>query len=183
VAAASWFKYAQLAYLSRPRSDCQLYRLVKRQRVCRIVEVGIGRLQRSLALVEVAQRFAADQKVCYTGIDWFDARSAELAELRLKHAHQRLAPSTATIRLVPGDPAVSIPAVANAHQNTDLLLISQLVHDDDLQRAWFYVPRMLHATSTVLRESRGLDGSPIFTPLPLSEIAERAGRVIKRQAA
>lgn len=183
MAAASWFKYAHLAYLSKPKNDRQLYRLVKRQQICRFVEIGIGSLTRSLSLIEVAQRFAVDQKVHYTGLDWFDERSTNLAELRLKHTHQRLGPTAAAVRLVPGLPAASLAAIANAHQNTDLLLISHLIEERDLEPAWFYVPRMLHANSTVLRESRGPDGLSIFTQLPLSEIAERAGRPTKRRAA
>ena len=183
MAAASWFKYAHLAYLAKPKNDRQLYRLVKRQQICRLVEVGVGSLTRTLSLIEVAQRFAIDQKVHYTGLDWFDERSTNLADLRLKHAHQRLGPTAAAVRLVPGPPAASIAAIANAHQNTDLLLISYLVEEQDLETAWFYVPRMLHADSIVLRESRSPDGLSIFAPLPLSEIAERAGRPTKRRAA
>jgi hypothetical protein len=183
VAAASWFKYAHLAYLAKPKTDRQLYRLVKRQQMCRVVEIGVGSLTRSLALIEVAQRFAVDQKVHYTALDWFDARATDLAELRLKHAHQRLFPTAAAVRLVPGPPAASIRAIANAHQNTDLVLISHLVKEDDLEPAWFYVPRMLHADSLVLQESRAPDSSSMFTQLPLSEIAERAGRITGRRAA
>jgi hypothetical protein len=183
VAAASWLKYAHLAFLSKPKCDRQLYRLVKREQLCRFVEVGIGSLKRSLALIEVAQRVAGDQKVHYTGLDWFDARTTDLAELKLKHTHQRLGPTSAAVRLVPGPPAASIAAAANALQNTDVLLISHLVEQRDLEPAWFYVPRMLHTDSIVLQESRGPDGMSIFSQLPLSEIAERAGRTTKRRAA
>src|SRR5438874_1074479 len=44
VAAANWFRYFQRAHLARPKSNRQLYRLVKRAQVCRIVEIGMSDL-------------------------------------------------------------------------------------------------------------------------------------------
>lgn len=183
MAAASWFKYTYLAHFSQPKPDRQLYRLVKSNKVCRIVELGIASLRRVESLVEVAQRFAGESRVHYTGLDWFDTRPTELTDLRLKHAHQRLQPTGAAVRLVPGPPAGSLPAVANAHLNTDLLIISHLVDERDLEPAWFYVPRMLHDASLILREHRREDGRSEFTPLSRSELADRAVRHAKRRAA
>src|SRR5262245_33041257 len=100
-------------------------------------------MTRTTRLIEVAQRYAIDQKVFYTGLDWFDARSKELAPLSLKQAHCALQATGAQVRLVPGPPGHSLATVANAHQNTDLIILSPAVSDDDLKRAWFYVPRML----------------------------------------
>jgi hypothetical protein len=90
VAGVSWLKYARLAYFAKPRSERQLYRLVKRHKICRIVEVGISDVARTMMLVRVAQRFAADGPVSYTGIDWFDARPANLPQLTLKQVHCQL---------------------------------------------------------------------------------------------
>lgn len=183
MAAASWIKYCYLAFVSQPKCDRELYRLVKARRVCRIVEVGISNIARTAILIEVAQRYAGDQKVCYAGLDWFDARSGELAPLSLKQAHYTLQATGAQARLVPGPPGGSLAAVANAHQNTDLLIISQAVADEDLSRAWFYVPRMLRDHSIVLREQVDAVGKLSFTRLSASELAERAGRAAPRRAA
>src|SRR5205814_9167551 len=84
VAAANWFRYAQIAHLSRPKANRQLYRLVKRDRICRIVEVGISDLSRAVAMIEVAQRFAGEKKVWYTGIDLFEARQPGSTPLPMK---------------------------------------------------------------------------------------------------
>jgi hypothetical protein len=183
VAAANWFRYAYLAYASRPKNLRQLYRLVKRHRVRRIVEVGLSHLHVASSLIEVAQRFAGDQKVTYSGLDWFDARPAEMPRLTLKDVHRALNATGASVRLVPGPPAASLSAVANAHQNTDLILISSEVTADDLQSAWFYVPRMLHNQSVVLRERMLSDSDVSFEWLSLSQIAEWAGRSGGRRAA
>jgi hypothetical protein len=183
VAAVRWIKYCHLAYVSQPKGERQLYRLVKARRVSRIVEVGISNVARAARLIEVAQRYVRGQKVYYSGLDWFDARSRELAPLALKQAHRALQATGASVRLVPGPPGNSLAAVANAHQNTDLIIMSPAVSDDDLARAWFYVPRMLHNHSVVLREHLNADGLPAFAKLSASELAERAGHSAPRRAA
>jgi len=176
VAAASWFRYTYLAHFSRPKSVRQLYRLVKRQQFCRIVEIGISDLQRSVALVEIAQRYAVGKSVLFTGIDWFEARTKEMRPLSLKEAYRSLHATGAKVRLAPGAPGASLAAAANAHQNTDLILISESVSDNELESAWFYVPRMLHARSEVIRESRTANHELTFLRIAASEIAERAGQ-------
>ena len=183
MAAASWLKYVRLAYFSQPPSERELYRLVKRHKVCRLVEVGVGNIERTAALVLVAQRYAADGQVAYTGVDWFDARSAELPRLMLKQAHARLQSTGAKIRLVPGEPGRSLAGVANAHQHTGLLVISAAVADSSLDTAWFYVPRMLDEHSIVLRECLDEAGELAFERLPAAKIAELAGPAAGRRAA
>jgi hypothetical protein len=174
VAAANWFRYAYLAHFSKPTTNRQLYRLVKRDQVCRIVEIGVSDLPRAIRLIEVAQRFAGDRKVWYTGIDWFEARQPQLAPLSLKESYRVLRATEANIRLVPGAPAASLAAAANAHQNTDLILIGPDVSESDLNGAWFYVPRMLNECSTVLKEHRAPGGQSTFAPLTRTQIAEWA---------
>jgi hypothetical protein len=183
VAAANWFRFAYLAYLSRPKSARKLYRLIKRQQVRRIVEVGLSDLAFTSSLIEVAQRFAGDQKVAYSGLDWFDARPKHVSPLTLKEAHRTLSGTAASVRLVPGPAAASLAAVANAHQYTDLILISSAVTAEELQSAWFYVPRMLHHQSVILREQISPSGEKSFEWLSLSQIAEWAGRAGSRRAA
>ena len=76
VAAANWFRYAYRAYFSQPRNVRQLYKLIKRNNVARIVEIGTSDVQRTVSLIEVAQRYAEGQKVFHTAVDGFDARPA-----------------------------------------------------------------------------------------------------------
>jgi hypothetical protein len=183
VAASSWFRYVYLAHLSRPNSVRQLYRLAKRQRVGRIVEVGISDIKRAIALIEVAQRYVGQEKVAYTGIDWFDSRPHSLARLSLKEAYRLLRATGANVRLAPGDPGRSLAAAANAHQNTDLMVISHAVADSELESAWFYVPRMLHERSIILRERRNAEGQPTFTPLTPAQVSAWAGGDSRRRVA
>ena len=183
MAAASWLRYFYLAHASRPKSVRELYRLAKRQRMSRIVEVGISDVERSVSLIKVAQRYAVDSKVSFTGIDWFEVRADELAALSLKDAYRVMRATEANVRLVPGTPGRSLAAAANAHQNTDLILISSILPDSELQAAWFYVPRMLHARSVVLRERIDASGMPAFDRISSQQIATWAGSATSRRAA
>jgi hypothetical protein len=147
------------------------------------MEVGLSDVAFTLSLIEVAQRFAGDQKVAYSGLDWFDARPKQMSPLTLKDAYRTLHATAASVRLVPGPAAASLAAVANAHQNTDLILISSAVTAEELQSVWFYVPRMLHHQSVILREQITSAGEKSFEWLSLSQIAEWAGRAGGRRAA
>ncbi|HEX4413261.1 MAG TPA: hypothetical protein VH107_06505 [Lacipirellulaceae bacterium] len=183
MAAANWLRYTRLAYFSRPRGNQQLYRLVKRHKICRIVEIGISNLARAQSLIQVAQRFAGEQKVWYTGLDMFEAREQGRDPLALKETYRVLRATEANVRLVPGVPRMSLASAANAHQNTDLILIGPDVSENDLQGAWFYVPRMLHANSIVLSERHESDGQITFGSVTRTQIAEWATRDVARRAA
>ncbi len=183
MAAANWFRYTYLARFSNPKSDRELYRLIKRQQAYRIIEIGMGNLTRTVSMIEVAQRFAGDKKVWYTGIDLFEARPVARPAISLKEAYRVLRGTEAGIRLVPGTPARSLASAANAHPNTDLILIGPEVAETDLNGAWFYVPRMLHENSTILSERRAADGQVSFNSIPRTQIAEWAARESVRRAA
>ncbi len=183
MAAANWFRYAYLAHFLQPKGVRQLYRLVKRHRVCRIVEVGINGLERAESLIRVAQRYAGEKKVWYTGLDLFEARPEGQKPLVLKETYCFLRATGANIRLVPGVPRMSLPSAANAHQNTDLILIGPDVSENDLYGAWFYVPRMLHDGSLILRERREADGQVSFDLITRTQIAEWATHDASRRAA
>jgi hypothetical protein len=183
VAAASWLKYAYLAHFKKPRSERQLYRLIKVHKVTRIVEIGIAGIERTTAMISVAQRFGGTQQIAYTGLDWFDARDSDMPKLTLKQAHRELQSTGATVRLVPGEPARSVSAIANAHQHTGLLLLSASVAESTLAPAWFFFPRMIDSASVVLRERIDADGRSTFELLNHSLLAKQAATLGERRAA
>jgi hypothetical protein len=183
VAAASWFRYTYLSRLSNPKSDRELFRSIKKQQACRIIEIGMGSLSRAVSMIEVAQRFAGEKKVWYTGVDLFEARPSNRPVIALKEAYRLLRGTEAGIRLVPGAPARSLASAANAHPNTDLILIGPEVAESDLNGAWFYVPRMLHESSIVLTERHEPDGRVTFSKITRTQIADWAARESIRRAA
>lgn len=176
MAAARWIEYTYLAHFSRPTPVRNLYRLVKRHRICRIVELGIADVLRSASLLRVAQRFAGESQVAYAGLDWFDARPNSQPRLMLKDAYRTLRATGASVRLLPGEPGTTLVAAANSLQHTGLVLIGPTTTDDSLAPAWFYLPRMLDEASIVLSEARGANDEPSFTRVSADDITRRAGR-------
>jgi hypothetical protein len=73
-----WLKSARvrcfyLAHLSRPANDRPIYQLIRRHRLRRIVEIGIGLAERSARMIEVAAAAAGPASVVFSGVDLFTA--------------------------------------------------------------------------------------------------------------
>lgn len=184
MAAVGPLKYLYLAHFSKPKPERILYSQLKKLAGHRIVEVGIGNIQRAVNLVNVARRFSGDKGITYTGLDLFEERPVGQSPLPLIHAHRQLQLSGAKARLVPGFPPATLPQVANSLQRTDLLIISGMIDDADLERTWFYLPRMCQSTTLVLRERlNAMDEVERFEPLTLAELEQRAMSRAPRRAA
>ncbi len=148
----SFLKFAYLTLLSKPAHERALYKAIRRTRPLAIVEVGVGLAVRASRMIAVAGRYRPGEKIRYTGIDLFEARTQLGAGMPLKHAHTLLKATGAGIRLIPGDPLSALARSANGLQSTDLLVIAADQDTQSLTNAWFYVPRMLHDNSLVLIE-------------------------------
>jgi len=183
VSAASLLGYLYLAYLSKPPPYRALYRLIRRHRPRRIVEIGIGDTRRAARMIAVAQRYAGVDRVCYTGIDFFEDGPAGRPSVPLKAAYRLLRATGASIRLEPGDPHWALARAANSLADTDLLLIWNPREPDFTAAAWFYVPRMLHTDTLVLVEEPASDGQSIIRGLSQVEIAGLARGRPRRAAA
>ncbi len=132
--------------------------------------------------LRLSQRFVVGDSVHYTGIDLFESRPLASTALPLKTAHQTFKATDARIRLAPGPVGAVLSKWANTLSRTDLLLIGAQFDEEDLRGGWFYLPRMLHAGSLVLRER--LDGDQFaWAPLDAAEIARRAAAHPLRRAA
>ena len=168
-----------LAYFSQPKQYRSLYKLLRSKPLRRITEVGVGQAQRTLRMLELCP---PTEDTAYTGIDLFEARqNGDGPVLPLKAAHSLLATTGAKIRLVPGDPFSALARTANALARQDLILISADQDRESLAKAWFYVPRMLHETTTVLLEEPAGDAT-VLRSVGHEEIAKLAGAKGKRAA-
>lgn len=175
--------YARLAFFSKESSDRQLFRLVKKHRILRIVELGIGSLERTAKLIKLAGDNAAHSEVQYTGFDSFDLREEGEPSLSLIAAHRELIQCEASVRLTPGGPASGLSSKANSLSDTDLLLISPAVSDAILEPLWFYLPRMCHPGTLVLRQvSASVEGEADAEWVSISlEEVNRLGRPTERR--
>ena len=183
----SGLRYLHLAYFSHPAENRLLYRAIRRKRVRRIVEIGVGSVERAVRMIRLASQTASPIKVRYTGLDRFEMREPEHGEpLSLKRAHRDLRTADAQVKLVPGNPAQSLIRVANSLTNSDLVLISAEEGEIFTEQAGFYLPRLLHSESLVFEQERSEpDGTSQWrqrTPLEIESRVEQRRRP-RQQAA
>ncbi|MEO8498968.1 MAG: hypothetical protein ABI614_28220 [Planctomycetota bacterium] len=179
----NFLKFAYLTLLSKPSHERSVYQTIRRTKPLSIVEVGVGSGVRAIRMIEVAERYRPGEKIRYTGIDLFEARTQIGTGLPLKEAHKRLKATGAIVRVIPGDPLSALARSANGLLSTDLLVISADQDTQSLTNAWFYVPRMLHDKSLVLIEDAS-GSQPRFRALSLAEVEKLASsRASTRRAA
>ena len=111
---ATFLKLTHLLYFSKPASDRLIYQVIRRQKVHSILECGIGVTQRAIRMIQLARLVSPEGELHYTGMDLFEGREASDGPgVSLKRAHQLLTPMEAKIRLIPGDPASMLAAMAS----------------------------------------------------------------------
>jgi len=158
-------RHLYLAYLSHPSGDRSLYQLIRRHRCRLILEIGMGTGERAARMIDVA-RSRSTRGVQYTGIDQFEARGGEDGPGQsLKQMHRLLSASGAKVRLIPGDPFSALARSANQIGHVDLLVVSDDVDPGAMDRAWFYVPRLLGEKTHVMGESVSSRGELIIRPV------------------
>lgn len=173
-----------LSYLSSPAKDRLVYREINRHEGRQILELGIGIGQRAVRMIETAARFHRPRDIRYTAVDLFEARSAaDGPGVTLKMAHRLLTSTGAAVQLVPGDPETALSRVANTLGQIDLLVVSRLLDPRRLAKAWFYVPRLLHAQSRVLVEELRPGGKTSMRVLGHDQIETLAATAAGRRAA
>ena len=148
----SSLRFFKMTWLDKPVADRAVYKLIKQRQIRSIIEVGLGDGTRCEKLIAVAQKFS-EEKVRYTGVDLFDARESS-TPLKLIDMHRRLKPFDAKTQLVPGDIGAALPRIANSHLRTDLILISAGFERDQFSEVKSFLPRMLHASSLVLVQTK-----------------------------
>jgi hypothetical protein len=105
----------------------------------------------------------------------FEGACDGIARVTLKGAYQRLSRLKAKTQLVPADLYSGLVRIANSHTRTDLIIVSAGYDRDELERSWFYLPRMLHAASFLMIQSPNDATSP-FRMLARLEVERRANQ-------
>lgn len=169
--------YSYLAHLSRPAADRQIYRSIRRFRVCSILEIGIGYARRAQRMIAVASRHESDVDVRYTGIDLFEDRPNDAPGITLRLAYKLLKRLDARVRLIPGDPFTALARTANSITDMDMIVIAADQGPESLALAWSFLPRMIHEDSLIFQEEHTQPGSRSsrFRRLDAQQIYELAG--------
>ncbi|HTQ39939.1 MAG TPA: hypothetical protein VMJ32_13000 [Pirellulales bacterium] len=182
MSAASGLKVFCWCWLSCPKSDRTLYRLVRKHKPHKIMLLGLGDAVRPQRMISLAQRYHPAEQIHFAGIDPFDARPAAAPPLSLKAAHQFLRPTGSKIHLFPGSPHEALERAANTLHGIELALISTDQNAESLARAWFSLNRLLTPQAFVLREEM-CDDQPRLTPLSRAEIDRLAATAAPRRRA
>ena len=183
MSARTSLKYIHLAYFSKPAQERVVYRQIRRRRPRSIVEVGVGNGQRAQRMIRLAAGIVGAEQFRYTGIDLFEARSSAHPGITIKLAHKVLRPLAGKVQLIPGDPFSALSRSANSLTESELVLIGADQDQESIQRAWFYLPRMLSERSLVLLEEARSDGRSRFRQVSLAEVTQLAQRHAGRRAA
>jgi len=185
LAATSRIRLLYLAHFSKPTADRVLYRAIRRYKPRKILEFGLGTAQRATRMIQLAALERPASEVHYVAIDPFETRSTpDAAVLSIKDAYRALAKTGARVRLCPGDPYLALSRAANSLGQADLVVISSNVDQASLDRAWFYLPRMLHASTQVFLQQQGAPEEPgPFQLVSRAEIDSRATAAFRRRAA
>ena len=160
LSAVRLIKYLHLAYLAKPGADRVIFRKIRKTRAGHLVGIGLGDGDLARKMIRLAAQHTLRKRVRFTGIDLFELRPGDASGLTLKGAHRLLKQTGARVQLVPGDPFSALARTANALLDTDLVVIRADQDTAALQRAWFYLPRMLHEHSLVLIERPAAEGQP-----------------------
>lgn len=184
VRAMSVLRTTYLARFSKPTEDRAIYRTIQKSGAKRFVEIGIERAVRSQRMIEMAAAETPLEDIVYTGIDPFEGRGEiDGLGLSLKKAHHVLRETGARIRLLPGDPLRVLARSANNLGSADILLIATPRAARGLDRAWFYIPRILAPTGVVfLAEHEGTEVKS-FRSMTADEARNEAAIHTKRHAA
>ena len=176
-------KYIYLVSFSKPKCDRAVYRSIAKSKATSILEIGMGDADRTEKMIRVAKKFSGSGGVRYTGVDGFESNPS--STLTLKQCHRRLQDPDVKLQLVPGEIYSSLHRIANNHMRTDIVVISAGYDPDSLENSWFYMPRMLHATSTVFVQDPQDDQAPfrVYSRLEIERMAKSKPRSTATRAA
>lgn len=183
MAESSRLRLLFLRHLSKPAHNRPIYQAIAKRQVRSILEMGVGTGERALRMIEAATAHSPAEQVRYTGVDLFEACRPQAEAISLISAHRMLHATGARVQLVPGDPLAALARVANGLGATDLVIVSRDVDAEAMDRAWFYVPRILHGESLVLVEASTPEGEIDLRAMPQAEIDRRSAARFVRKAA
>lgn len=180
-AAVSGIGFLQRVWLTRfssPAAERPLLRLVLQQRPAKILEIGLGTLERTERLLGVAGSLGP---VHYVGLDRFEARlPGDPAGVTLKEAHRRLR-GRGRIQLVPGNADSTLARLCNQLGSFDLVLVSASTDRQNLTRCWFFLQRVVRP-GTVLMQEVARDAATSWQEVPHERVADLASQTILRRA-
>lgn len=179
-----WLGTLWLTRFSTPAGGRPIYRVIRGNKPKRILELGLGTLERTVRVLSFARSSGGGQ-VHYVGLDRFEGRlPSDPPGVTLKSAHQRLH-ALGHVQLVPGNVDTSLARLCNHLGVFDLVLVAADNDPRHLERGWFFVQRLINASTTVLVETAdgAKAGTTVWKAIDKRRVDELAARTIQRRAA
>lgn len=147
-------KRAWLVHVAKPVGETFVYRAACDRPVKRVMEIGVGTGERTLKLIKLLSEQTPVAELAYFGVDLFEGRelSGMATGMSLKEMHRVLKTTGCRVQLIPGDPFAALARTANTIQMLDLVVINAEQQGESLERAWFYLPRMLAPNARIIVE-------------------------------
>jgi len=173
-----FFRRVWLTRFSYPAADRPAVRQLLRQRPAKILELGLGTLDRTERMLQIA---ASLRSVHYVGLDRFEARlPGDPPGVTLKEAHRRLH-GFGRIQLVPGNADSTLARLCNHLGSFDLVLLSASTDRQNLTRCWFFLQRLIRPETVVLQETVR-EAEARWQLVPHGRVADLASQTILRRA-
>jgi hypothetical protein len=172
-----------LTRFSQPAVDRGLLGHVLRRKPGRVIQVGLGSLDRAARLLSVAAAVNDGGAVHFVGLDRFEGRQpTEPPGPTLKQAHRRLH-ALGRVQLVPGNADTALARLCNHLGVFDLVVIGAETDERHLERCWFFIQRITNAGSLVLLEKASAGGrGGSWQVVPKAAIDALAARSVLRRA-
>ncbi|MEM9413473.1 MAG: hypothetical protein AAGA30_20365 [Planctomycetota bacterium] len=174
--------YFYLVAFSNPKCNRAIYKTIAKNKATSILEIGLGDATRAEKIVRIAKRYSGSGAVRYTGVDGFESQPHQ--KITLKECHQKLQDPDVKLQLVPGEIYSSLNRIANSHMRTDIVIISAGYDPQALVDSWFYMPRMLHATSKVFVQPHDdeMGSFEVLSRLEIERKVKSQPRIMSRAA-
>jgi hypothetical protein len=175
-------KRAWLVHVAKPVGETFVYRAACDRPVRRVMEIGVGTGERTLKLIKLLSEMTPATELAYFGVDLFEGRemSGQAPGQSLKEMHRLLKTTGCRVQLIPGDPFGALARTANTIQQLELIVINQEQQGESLDRAWFYLPRMLAPGARIIVEDTTIKEG--FRILSATELQARSTPVRRRAA-
>ena len=166
------FRSLWLTRLSQPAGERIIYRHALKSPPRRILELGLGTLNRTERLLDIARTAVAVADITYVGVDPFEGRGpGDPPGVSLKDAHRRLH-DRAKVQLVPGG-LDSLSRVCNRLTTFDLVVIAAPTDERQMSRCWFFLQRLTSPQTTIFTESASHTWS-LMTKASLDALASQS---------
>jgi hypothetical protein len=184
LAGVQFLRQIYLTRFSHPAQNRDVFREFYRRKPTSVFVLGVDSSTLAIELTGLMHEWHPTERLRLALLDPFDARPASAPKLTVRETNAQFAELPVRLTLHPGDPTFTLPRVANQLGTADVILLSPSIDAEAFAPSWYFLPRLMHATSVLLEGHVGPSGAGYraVTAEEVSRRAERAGSKVRRAA-